>query len=303
MACRLTALIGLGSVLVLLAGCDSASPVTALDGLEPSSISADAASALASAVALGPGGALNDLADAALATSGAAHGSPHAGCEYERYWDASLERWVRDVTCERGDPDGPAYALFSRLHHFGFFDAAGGVVQQPANAVRMSVDLLEGEGVRRTPRMSHTLLDIGAAFVVDDIQEEFVTVNGDYARAATDSLRAGQRSRVLTYELSLEFEDVVGPRRPVAAPPEPPGGLSPLPALHRQWAGSVSGSIHGQISGVITVTGPNGSQTHEFERTFTITFGEGDPGFARLRFARSDHRFEIDLVSGEVREG
>ena len=293
---------------ILLAACDTADHVSAADELSPTSITSDAAEVVANALGVAPGGALNDLAEAALASQllGDAHRGHEAtnpGCSFERAWDEDIQRWIRSIECERGEADGPFYALFARTHHFGFFDAAGEPVQRPGQARTMSVDLVSGEGIRRTPRMSHTLLDIGASFLITDVQEDFVTVNGDYARAGTETMRARAGERTITYELSFEALDVVGPRHAAAGPPPtmPPAGAPLMGPLHRRWAHAVSGTIAGEVSGLITMVTPEGTREREFSRSFVITFGDGERGTARIRFSDTGETFVANLETGDVR--
>lgn len=288
----------LAATLVFAAGCDTADVEVTGDPVAPLQITEDAAGAVANAVGVAPGGLLNEIADALVALGPNTRSDERAPCERDRTWSAEIERWIRTIECQRGDPAGEFYARFSRIHHFGFFDAAGGAHQRPAVATKMTVDLVDGAGVRRTPRMHHVLLDIGAAFEIDGIHAERVTVNGSYTRAATDTLRAELRSRTITYELSLHVDDVVGPRRAMNAWTQDPAGIG---GLHRRWANSVSGTITGEISGVITMTTPEGTRTRDFHRSFSITFGEGGAGNARLSFGGVARSFVIDLLTGTVR--
>jgi hypothetical protein len=293
---------------LLLASCDSAGPGESVDELSPTLITSDAAEVVANAVGVAPGGLLNDLAETMLAAEifGRGDGATavaNPGCSYERFWDEAIQRWVRSIACERGEADGPFYALFARTHHFGFYDASGEAQQMPGGAASMSVDLVDGEGVRRTPRMSHTLLDIGAAFVVDDLQSDLVTVNGTAHRAATDIVQTRERQRTLTYEISIEAIDVVGPRHGAVGPTPmpPPAGAPPMGPLHRRWAHAVGGTLTGEITGVMTVTTPAGTLEREFSRSFVITFGDGEGGTATIRFPATGETFAADLETGTLR--
>jgi hypothetical protein len=288
--------------ILLVTGCDTADVTVDAEAFSPLAITADAAEAAAGAIAVGPGGLLNEIVDATIAFASITRSETHAGaCERERYWDADIERWVRSIHCERGEAKGDFYALFSRLHHFGFFDDDGNLVRQPTGAETMTVDLVDGDGIRRTPRMSHTLLDIGASFEISDLPQELVTANGSYARAATDTLRGQDRMRTLTYELTLDFEDVVGPRRAAVMGASHPGHPAMSP-LHRSWALSVSGTVHGHISGEVSMTNPGGTRTREFERSFTITFGEGGET-GRMHFSGTNQSFLINLITGSIQRG
>lgn len=305
-------LIGLCALGLTLAGCDAATDDAGSDdGLpEGLSTSEDAAAVIADAVALQSGGALDDVANVAamLGELEGARFDPDArpaGCEGSRTFDETTFVWTQSIDCYRGRPDGAFYAAFGREMTFAFFDADGEPVARPANAASLDFDIVSGTGIRRTPRASHELLSLGADLAFTGLHDDdrLVTVNGSYARSATDTLTSRNATRTLTYTLALELEDVTGPARrrgdgPETAPGQGPGRPAPGDV---HWGQPVSGTISGLMTGLATYEGPRGTVEREIERRFTITFGgEGSSADARIHF-EDGQTYTADAVTGELK--
>ena len=261
----------------VVSGCDNAT----LDPSDDAGIDAneDAAVAIANAVALESGGALNAAADAVdVVVSDAAKSG--AGCEHERSYDESTQTWTGFVSCEFGNPDRLFYSLFSRTRTYQFLDESGSPQQFPEGAQTLNFAIVEGEGIRQRPGFSHELLDLGADFVVDDLGQELKTVNGAYNRSATDTLYTRNVERTLTYDLALTFIDVQGAGR------------------IRDGNRPVSGTIEGVYEAVHTFSSPDGAREQTVNRSFTITFGGGDDGDITIDVGGDT--FRADLMTGEV---
>lgn len=299
-------LTGLCALALTITGCDS-STTDADDAGLPDGLSTteDAAAVIAGAVALQSGGALDDVANLAAELgdfSGARlSGEAHpAGCEGERAFDEATGVWTRSLACERGRPDGLFYAAFSRTQTFAFFDADGNSVMLPADAASLDFAIVDGTGIRRTPRAHHELLDLSADLAVTGIGDgdSLVTVNGTYSRSATDTLTTRNATRTFTYALDLTLDDVTGPARrrhddPAGAPGRPgPAGT--------HWGRPVSGTLSGSMTGQATYSGPRGDFQREVDRTFTVTFG-GDSASptARIRFDDGS-TYTADALTGEL---
>jgi len=271
--------IAVAAPFVALAGCDSAGGDSA--GQELSNL--EVAVAIANGVAVEPGGALEAVAGAI----DDGESSQGRGCTAERSYDETTQTWTAVVECERGFPDSRFWARFGRTRTFRFLDAAGVPQQSPEGAASLEFAIVDGHGEVHTPWLHHVLLDIGADINVDDLQEELVTVNGTYDRAATDTLfvrRFGQAAvrRTLIYDLDLEFLDVRGPRHR-------PG----------DWGRPVSGTIEGHVVGAATFTRRDGTTvTREFDRSFTIVFDNPAAETATIRVG--SEQFEADLLTGAV---
>jgi hypothetical protein len=271
---------------VLLVGCDNAAPTEALDRT-PDDVDMAAAETIAGALADETGGVFHHMAGVAAVLAGdprQGHGN-RPGCETERSWDAATETWTHSITCERGRPDGPAYMMQSRVDEIQYRDASGVPMQFPVErdpdgnvireAVEMSFDIVSGSGVMRTPRARHYLTNLGASWIITDINTPMVNVNGDYTRAGADSVMVPRGRRYTDYTLDLAFTDVRGPR-----------------GVQEHWQGARSGRIDGHYVATITLVTPQGTQTQNVDRTFTINFPlRGD--VAVMRLAGRDFHFNV----------
>lgn len=265
------------ALLVLtLIGCD-ASETTEATG--QATATEDAAVSIANALGIASGGAFEDVAGAVEAADGAARGASDTGCERARDYDDETQTWMQTLACERGDPEGTFYAAFSRTHQLQLFGEDGAPQQYPDGATTLRLDIVDGTGVRRTPVFEHVLNDLEGSFDVDDLDQDLVTVNGTYARAATDTLRTRRAVRTLDYTLDLTFTDVVGPRHRDAG-------------THR-WGHPVSGTVEGRYQALVTFETEDGYREREIDRTFILTFGDEDPV---LSIDGED--FELDLEDG-----
>jgi hypothetical protein len=267
--------------LALVAGCDSAGS----DDANESVSNLEVAVTVANGLAVGSGGALEAVA-AGLEDDENSQGH---GCVVERTYDETTQTWTRTIDCERGDPDSRFFARFGRTQTFRFFDETGAPQQFPQTAASLDFAIVDGYGEVFTPWLRHELLDIGAAFDIDDLQDSLVTVNGTYNRSATDSLFVRRPDgppavrKSIIYDLSLELDDVRGPRR-----------------NYGHWGRPVSGTITGLVEGTVTFTRRDGTVvTRNFSRSFTIVFG-GEPAADTARIRIGSDEFIANMLTGEV---
>jgi hypothetical protein len=263
----------------LLAGCDSAGGDDATDTVS----NLEVAVAVANGMAVNSGGALEALA-AGLEGDENSH-----GCTVERSYDETTQTWTRTIDCERGDPDSRFFARFGRTQTFRFFDESGTPQQFPDDAASLDFAIVDGYGEVVTPWLHHELLDIGASFDIDDLQDSLVTVNGTYDRSATDSLFVRRPDgppavrKSVIYDLSLELDDVRGPRH-----------------RYGEWGRPVSGTVTGLIEGTVTFTRRDGTVvTRDFSRSFTIVFG-GQPLADTARIRIGSDEFVANMLTGQV---
>ena len=267
----------------LLTGCDTAGTDAPAEDAALS-VNEDAAVVVANALALDAGGALDAVVQAAAESDPAAR-LADPGCTFARTFDTATFAWTATADCERGDADGAFYARYSRERTFAFADADGRPVAAPENAASVDVELVSGTGLRRTPRFEHTLDGLSGAFSVTGLNsgDGLVTTNGFYQRAATDVVRHRGATRTVTSELDLVLDDLVGPG-----------------ARRADWRRSVSGTITGTVSGEVAFDGPRGYAEREFERSFTVTFGD-DGGEQVARIAIGGDLFLADVETGTLR--
>lgn len=268
------------ALVVLLAACD-----TAVDTPDTADATADtetAAVAIASAISLDTGGALDDAAGAAFATAGVPASGPqpgHPGCDAERSYDETAVLWTLVLDCERGRPDGMFYATLARTATLQF-TAAGTPQQLPQGADALAYRLLSGTALRRSPHGTHRVTSSSASVDVTDLADSLVTVNGTFARAGTDSLSVRGRTRTAVYTLDLTATDIRGPR-----------------VRRQHWNGAVSGTLSGVYRATVTASRRDGTTvTRNVERTFTVTF----PGGGEAEIALGGRRFRASAQTGEI---
>ncbi len=249
----------------------------------------DAAVVVASAVALDAGGVLEDAAAGAsfaLAAdaSGRTAGPGRPGCDNARTFDADATLWTVTIDCERGDPEGRFYASFERVATYRFVDAAGAAQERPAGAASLDYDVLSGTSLFRSPHGVHALTALGADLSVTDLDQDLVTVNGSYQRAATDTLRGPGGERTVAYDLALTLDDVQGPK-----------------GTARRWRSAVGGTITGTLHATITRTPVGGPSTQRtVDQEFTITFPADGSGDRVAQIALGGHRYRADVETGEI---
>lgn len=270
---------------LVLTGCDAAGT---LDDSANADDLEDAAGAIAQSVALDAGGALDDAASmsAALTTSNSLGGDDvpdRPGCDGERTYDDS-GTWNVSISCERGNPDGLFYHAFAREATWRFLDADGNPQQSPRGASVIEHDILSGTGTHLTPRASAILESLASDMTITAVSDDLVSVDGTYDRDGVHTVFGrGEAQREVDYALSLELDELTGPR-----------------GRRDRWGRAVSGSISGVYTATVTVTLPNGeTRTREIERTFTITFPtDGARQIARVTIG--GRTYDADPVTGEL---
>ncbi|PAP75588.1 hypothetical protein [Rubrivirga marina] len=282
----MTRLLPLAALALLLAACDATD--TSSPALSDADLD-DAATVLASAIALDAGGLLEDVAAsaslAAPASGDARHPGPdRPGCRADRTYDEADGLWTAVFDCERGDPQGRFYASFERTATYRFLDAAGQPQPERAGAASAEYAVLSAENLFRSPRGVHALQSLTSDFTVTDLDTELVTVNGTVQRAATDTLRGRRGERTLAYELDATLDDVRGPR---VAP--------------RRWRQAVEGTISGTLRATLTRTPTGGpSSSVEIDEAFTISFPVRAGGDRVAQIVLGGRPYRADVETGEV---
>lgn len=271
---------------LVLTGCDTVGDST--DSLLPEDLE-DAAGAIAQAVALDAGGALDDAATLAstFATEAVAKdgdsvpGRP--GCESDRTYDDS-GTWNVSISCERGNPEGRFYHAFSREATWRFLDADGNPQEGRQGAVTVEHEILSGTGTHITPRSSAALESLTSDLTMTATGDNLVSTSGTASRSGVHTVFGrGDAQREVDYALTLDLEEVTGPPR------------------RDRWAGAVSGSISGVYTATVTVTSPSGeTRTREIDRSFTVTFPSDGTTNRRTRILIGGQRYEASPSTGEL---
>ena len=282
----MTRLVPLAALVLALAACDAAG--SGDSALTPADLD-DAATVVASALAVDAGGLLEDAAAgaslAAPASADARHAGPvRPGCDADRTYSEADALWTVALDCERGQPDGRFYASFERLTAYRFLDADGQPQPERAGATAVEVDVLSGASQFRSPRGTHVLRSLTARLAVSDLDADLVTVDGTVRRSAADTLRGVRGVRTLDYDLDATLDGVRGPR-----------------AVSRRWRTAVEGTITGTLRATLTRT-PRGGEatTVEVDEAFTITFPVAGGGDRVAEIALGGRRYRTDVETGEV---
>lgn len=255
-----------------LAGCsdDESSPTSAIDPTEePATADKDAAEAVASDVGAETGGLTDQIADMAWAMNdlggdkdGVEDGHRPSG-SLERIYDDETGTWTVTIMRERGNPEGVPYAMIERQYTLRFLDELGEPMMYrvvDADTARTAeFAIVYGEGIHRNRRIEQQLDALSGSFVITDVNQELVTINGTYHREAGYHLETPYFSRTLDGVLDLELIDVVAPFRW---------------RLNHQNA--VSGTIEGLFAADVTIERGDDYIEDHIERDFTIVFGDGE---------------------------
>ncbi|MGH7493614.1 MAG: hypothetical protein ACREOO_14650 [bacterium] len=277
----------------ILAGCDKNDPASSNEN--STMATEDAAESIASAVGSDNGGAMDQLADVAELASiagiqgqdGAALGKRNEAADVDTSYDPGTGTWTVIISRERGNPDGPYYAAFSRTYTYQFLNKDGQPQKywrvrnggQVDTAYTIKFNIVEGTGTHRTPRLSQQLTDLSGAFTATGTNTPLITVNGTYSRSAVDTITTRNAVRTLDYTLSLNFIDIKIPR-----------------GTRSIYASQITGTITGNYTATATFQRGSLYSEKNIDRDFTITLGGGN---ARIRINGLD--FVGDLLRGELR--
>lgn len=248
----------------------------------------DAAESLASAVGEDNGGVIDQVGDllesaendgfSSLSKSGGLDGIESK----EAVYDSINGVWTITLFRERGNPDGVFYAQYERVYNVQFLNAAGNpqkrYITNGDTAYTVNFDIISGTGYHRTRRLTHELKDLGGSLVATNANLPNVTINGTYARAATDTVTTRNAERTLDYQLDIVLTDVVGPR-----------------GKRRDLSKKVSGEINGIYEAVATFTRGDAYVEKNISRTIHIVFGDGN---ADIRV--NGQRYSGDVSTGEL---
>ena len=277
----------------VLAGCDKNDPASSNENATVAT--EDAAESIASAVGSDNGGAMDQLADIAELASiagiqgdgGAALGKGEQTADIDTSYDPGTGTWTVVISRERGNPDGPYYAAFSRTYTYQFLNKDGQPQKywlvrnggQVDTAYTIKFNIVEGTGTHLTPRLSQQLTDLSGAFTATGTNTPLITINGTYSRSAVDTITTRNSVRTLDHTLSLNFIDIKIPRGPRAT-----------------YATQITGTITGNYTATATFQRGDLYREKNIDRDFTITLSGGN---ARIRMNGLD--YFGDLLRGELR--
>ena len=245
---------------------------------------ADAADAVSDALASNNGGAMdqvNDIFEIAggVGVGGGVLGKTSAAASLSgAVYDSTTKSWT--MTLVKGDSllEPAYYGYWTRVYWLQF--RANGQPQKLRTTNNVVADTIEhkllgGTGYFYTPRLVHHLISIGSDWVASNTNTDTVTVNGSYTWTGIDTIKtAARKGTVLLRTITLNFENVKGPRGPRHARSD-----------------ATSGTITGTFDATITTAA---GVVHHVDKTFTIVLGGGDARFSIDGFA-----FVSDLATGD----
>lgn len=288
-------LLALTSLLLMLAlaGCsdDETYTATTPDATEDvATVDKDAAEAVAADVSADSGGLTDQIADMAyvIGSVGVAkedEGEPGVNRpvgSIDRVYDDATGTWTITISRERGLPDGVPYASIDRVYTMRFLNEAGEPmmfrVVDGDTASSAEFAIVSGTGIHRNRVLEQELKALTGSFVITNLDQELVTINGSYHREAGQHLETPSFSRTLDSVMDLELVDVVAPHR-----------------WRLDFATAVSGTVNGTfVADVVIERGDDYIEDH-IEREFTIVFGDGEGDMVM-----NGNLYRLNLGDGEL---
>ena len=270
-------------ILGAVSGCDDKTTNPVLDY----TASDDAAEVIAGNIAYQTGGTVDQMADLCLfatpdGLTRIEEKYPNTYFIFQKIYNPDSQEWEIHIERERGIAGYVPYAFYSRDYRLQFLNAQGFPQQYYIaggdTARTISFDVLEGSGIHKTHRISQQLNELTAQWTVSNAHQDNVTINGNYYRAAVDTISVFNRMRSSDHNLQLNIVDVVVPRD---------GDTLMVDAI----SGNISGHFHADI---VFISGANYSE-NTVDRDINITFGGG-----RANIALAGRNYMADLMSGEL---
>lgn len=285
----LSVLLGLFA-LSLLVGCDTASD----DEPPPETLVEDVALSVANALALHTNGALDVVADLALARVEAI--SPASaplmysasGVTRTYRYDGPAVTWRVTADGRRGSRDADFFADIRRTYTLNFLTSDGRLISSfdapNDRATSLQVAVTSGTSDRDLPGSSSRLTNMQGSLTVTDLDAAALTVNGTLTLSGLDRIARDDNVFAGTnFTLVLTIEDVRGPS----------DGRD-------GWAGEATGRITGayratysrEVGGVVT-------DQQTVERTVEIDLESGS-GLQALRLLFDTQVFRANIETGQL---
>lgn len=247
-----------------VAGCDSSTDDSAITANE------DVAESLAKLTAEDTGGLVEQAGDVLeLASAGEiqAQTAVVAGKSQtdiiERTYDDATGTWTISVLREREDASGERQFSLQKVYEVQFLDANGDpqkfFVTNGETAHAMSFVIVEGTISLTTPRVSAMRDNITGSWMATGVNTDTVTLNGSYFRSGGHTITGLEAVRTLDYDLSLEVEDLVGPK-----------------GSRRDLSQKLSGTVSGEYEAFATFERGDSYREREISKEFTITIADGE---------------------------
>jgi hypothetical protein len=162
-----------------------------------------------------------------------------------KQYDSTTGWWTSTVTRTRGNLLGLYYADHSRVYQDQFLNKDGKfqkfyiVPDGPAfdTAYSFNHKIVSGTGILKTPKVSHQLTSLSAAWTVTGTNTSIVALNSTspYVRTVSDTVTRNGAVRTLNGTLTLNFTNITGERG---------SGLN----WHRKASGTITGTYHAVVT-------------------------------------------------------
>ena len=211
-----------------------------------------------------------------------------------KQYDSTSGWWTVTVTRLRGNMMGFYYADYSRVYQDQFLNKDGQFQKfyiAPNGstfdtAYTFNHKIVSGNGILKTPKVSHQLTGLSGAWTVIGTNTPIVTLNSTapYVRSVSDTVSRNGAVRTLNGTLTLNFTNITGPRG---------SGLN----WHRKTSGTITGTYHA------VVTFQKGATYTEttIDRIIDITLG-GQKIPVRIKGLSETNgtTFYIDAETGDI---
>jgi hypothetical protein len=209
---------------------------------------------------------------------------PDTHFDISKTYDPENGEWSIHIERERGSIDSIPYAFISRdytLKYMNSLDQPQQYYVVDADTARtIQFNVIQGTGEHKTRRLSQQLNELNAEWIVTNANQDYLIIDGNYNRAAIDTIRTWNRTRTSDHNLQLNISDMSVPR----------GGQ---PSLLNAISGHITGHFHAEM----TFTHGESYNEHIIDRDIDIVIGSG-----RAEIEIGPESFTADMESGELIE-
>ncbi len=259
-------------LIVLLTGCSKENAMEPTTDFSGSGVQAsdDVAESVAGAVGEESGGVMDQVGDVFELTQSFRLGKTDGDGfldHREATYDETTGIWTVIVQRERGVAGDIPYGYWDRIFTCQFTNADGDVqknfITDGDTARTINYTIVEGDGYHKNFRVAHDLKEVQGTFVATNVNEELITVNGVYTRAAVDTITTDKFTRISDHVVNLTVTDLVGPK-----------------GSRRNLAQKVSGTITGTFHADIVFDGERGYAEKIVDKEVNIVIGDGEAEIA-----------------------
>jgi hypothetical protein len=246
----------------------------------------DVAESLAGALAVNPGGLMDQIIDLCEFLIPERNAMP--GPDGSRYvtmnktYNESTQLWTITFEKVRGEEGIPGYAHIRRTYLLQYRDVADNpqkfYVTETDTARTVVFRAIHGEGNFQTRRINSELDSLSCNWLVTNANEEYVSITGEFYRAAEDTISGWNKLRLSENAILLSLNDFQV--------------LRSVSANAYQYS---SGAISGSLSAEITFLEGSPYSETSLSRVFQVDIING-----RGEINLGNYNFTADLAAGEL---